>query len=440
MGRQTLYLAAVSANWRSLAASDTGRAAGMALAVVVSNVVGLVFTIAFARILGASDYGSLAVLISAWIILMVPGSALQVAVAREVSRAEASGRSDAGAGVMRWLERLALATVVVALLAIPLRGIIAAVLNVDEDWAAAAVPLSCMLWMLLSVERGALQGFGEYRVVALSVIGEAGARLVFALALVGVGLDVTGAFLGTPASLVAVGLALAVPLRRRLPLHLPGVVRMGRLRDLLAGAWAPAVGLTLLFAFQELHVIVVKHEASSDAAGAYAVSAVAAKAIIWVAVGLGLYLVPEAARRTETGVDARPILRRVLALIVAFSIPPLLIFAVAGEPLLSAAFGDDLAGASDGLPWLGLAMALLACTYLSVQYMLALGRTAFIWILAVGVVAEVVVVATIGDDLTRVARAMCGLQALFAALIVAMAFRTRARAREASPAREAAPA
>ncbi len=298
----------MSANWRSLAASDTGRAAGMALAVVASNVIGLAFTIAFARMLGASGYGSLAVLVSAWIILMVPGSALQVAVARKVSRAEASGSGDAGAGVMRWLERLALATVVVAVLAIPLRGVIAAILNVDEDWAAAAVPLSGMLWALLSVERGALQGFGSYRVVALSVIGEAGARLVFALAFVGAGLDVTGAFLGTPASLLATGLALAVPLRRRLPLHLPEVVRLGRLRDLIAGAWAPAVGLTLLFALQELHVIVVKHEASGDAAGAYAVAAVAGKAIIWVAVGLGLYLVPEAARRTETGVDARPIL------------------------------------------------------------------------------------------------------------------------------------
>ncbi len=65
------------------------------------------------------------------------------------------------------------------------------------------------------------------------------------------------------------------------------------------------LALTLLFALQELHVIVVKHEASGDAAGSYAVAAVAAKAIIWVAVGLGLYLLPEAARRAATGVDAR---------------------------------------------------------------------------------------------------------------------------------------
>jgi O-antigen/teichoic acid export membrane protein len=399
----------------------------MAMAVVASNTIGLVFTIVFARILGASDYGSLAVLVSAWIILMVPGSALQVAVARDVSRMAASGSGDAGGGVRRWLERLAVAAVLVAVLAIPLRELIAGILNVDEDWAAAAVPVSGMLWALLSVERGALQGFGSYRIVALSVIGEAASRLLFALTLVGVGLDVTGAFLGTALSLAAVGLALAVPLRRRLPrADRPGAP-VSRLRDLLIQARVPVAGLTLLFALQELHVIVVKHEASSDLAGSYAVAAVAAKSIIWVAVGLGLYLVPEAARRSESGADARPILVRMLGLIAVFSLPALLIFGLAAEPLLSIAFGDDLTDGADALPWLGLAMALLAGTYLSVQYMLALHRAVFIWVLAVAAGLEVALVAHFGADLRNVALALCGLQLACAAMIVGIALRSRVR-------------
>jgi O-antigen/teichoic acid export membrane protein len=419
----------VSANWRSLAGSDTGRAAGMAVAVVLSNTVGLAFTIVFARILGASGYGSLAVLVSAWIILMVPGSALQVAVAREVSRAAAGASGDAGASVTRWLERLALATVVVAALAVPLRELLATIVNVEEDWAAAAVPVSGMLWAFLSVERGALQGFGSYRVVALSVIGEATTRLLFALALVGVGLDVTGAFLGTALSLAAMAMALGVPLRRRLPPAGHPAAGVSRLRDLLVEARVPVAALTLLFAIQELHVIVVKHQASADAAGGYAVAAVAAKSIIWVAVGLGLYLVPEAARRSETA-DTRPILLRTLGLMVGFSAPALLIFGLAAEPLLSAAFGDDLTQGATALPWLGLAMAFLACTYLSVQYLLALGRAAFIWVLAVAAALEVALVARIGADLHEVALALCGLQLACTATIVTVAYRARVRAVE----------
>ena len=46
-------------------------------------------------------------------------------------------------------------------------------INVDELWAAAAVPVSAMMWVMLSVERGALQGFQRYQAVALSIVGEA---------------------------------------------------------------------------------------------------------------------------------------------------------------------------------------------------------------------------------------------------------------------------
>jgi glycosyltransferase involved in cell wall biosynthesis/O-antigen/teichoic acid export membrane protein len=403
---------------RGLARTDTGRAAGLALSVIAGNVIALAFTIVFARLLGATDYGSLAALLSAFIILMVPGSALQIAVARDVSTSVAAGDPRAGAGVRRWLPHLLLATVVVALLAIPLRHVLAAVLNVEEDWAAAAVPLTAMLWMVVSVERGALQGLQRYKLVAWSIIGEAGARLGFALLLVGIGLDVTGAFLGSVLSLGAMGLVLAGPLLRQVP-HGEGTP----LRDLLAGAWAPVIGLMLLFALQELHVIVVKHEASGDAAGSYAVAAVAAKAIIWVAVGLGMYLLPEAARRVRGGEDARPILLRTLALIATVAVPMVVVYAVAAEPLLGAVFGSDLTQASGALPWLGLAMALLACAYLSVQYLLAIGRISFIGVLGIAAAAEVLLLIAIGANLTQIALVLFGLQLVCAASMLALSLR-----------------
>jgi O-antigen/teichoic acid export membrane protein len=402
-----------------LARTDTGRAAGLGASVIAANVIALVFTVVFARLLGASDYGSLAALMSAFIILMVPGSALQIAVAREVSASLASGDRNAGAGVRRWIDRLLLATVAVAVVAIPLRGVLAAILNVDQEWAAAAVPLTAMLWIVLSVERGALQGFQRYKLVAWSIIGEAGSRLAFALLLLAAGLDVTGAFLGTALSFVAIGLVLARPLAPHLS-NLEGT----SLRNLMAGASAPVLALTLLFALQEVHVIVVKHEFDGDTAGAYAVAAVAAKAIVWVAVGLGMYLLPETARRSRSGEDARPILLRTLALIVAAGAPMVLIYAAAGEPLLRAVFGDDLTEASDALPWLGLAMALLACAYLAVQYLLALHRRRFVFVLAVAAVAEVVLLLAVGANLTRIAVALAVVQLGCASCLLVQALRT----------------
>jgi O-antigen/teichoic acid export membrane protein len=410
---------------------ETGRAAELGVAMIVVNLVALGFTIVFARILGDSGYGDLAVLLSSFIIRMVPGSALQVAAAREVSHDIAEGNPNAGAGVYRWLVRLVVGTVAVAVVAIPLRSLIAAVINIDQDWAAAAIPVTAMIWMIVSVLRGVLQGFQQYRTVALSLVGEASSRIAFALLLVGIGLDVTGAFLASAAALIAVGLVLLVPLRRQLAGVNPELAEDLRLRELLAGAWIPVISLTLLLGLQELHIIIVKHEASEDAASSYAVAAVAAKAIMWIAIGLGLYLLPEAARRAKTGEDARPILVRTLGLIAAMAVPMVLIYAVGGEPLLRAVFGEDLTDASDALPFLGLAMSLLACSYLSVQYLLAMGRASFLFVLGAGVIAEVAVLLSIGDDLTAIAIALFCIQAVCASVILTMAMRQKAAAGQA---------
>ena len=114
-----------------------------------------------------------------------------------------------------------------------------------------------------------------------------------------------------------------------------------------------------------------------------------------------------------------------------------LIYAVAGKPLLEAVFGDDLTLASDALPWLGLAMVMLACAYLSAQYLLALHRYRFIWVLAVGVVVEVVALVAIGAELTQVAIALLAVLAACAAALLftgAGAPGRRGRRRVASPA------
>src|SRR3954452_2169626 len=180
----------------------------MAAATIASNAIALLFTVLFARILGANDYGSLAALISTFVILAVPGSALQVAVARET----ALGRLGLGprlAGTLAgWRRRLWVGGLALTAAAFLLRGPIANAISVPEAWAAAATAPTAFLWVLLSVERGALQGEHAYRPVAWSVVCEAFGRLVFGLVLAAPGLGVTGASLGTPTSMLGVARAL----------------------------------------------------------------------------------------------------------------------------------------------------------------------------------------------------------------------------------------
>src|SRR5215208_831554 len=202
---------------RELARSDAGKAAGMAVAQLVANAVALAFVVIFARILGDDGYGALGSLLSLFLILYVPGQALQVAVAREVSARVAKGDPDPGAGVRRWLERLLVVTVVVTVGAVFARDALAAMIAVDDfPWAAAAAPVGACIWMILSVERGAMQAFARYDAVGWSLIGQEALRLIGAIVLVAVGLDVTGAFLGSMVGFMFVAVALALPLHREL--------------------------------------------------------------------------------------------------------------------------------------------------------------------------------------------------------------------------------
>jgi O-antigen/teichoic acid export membrane protein len=288
------------------------------------------------------------------------------------------------------------------------------------------VPAGC-LWLILSVQRGALQGLQRYKLVGFSLIGEAMMRLIAGLVLVGLGLSVTGAFLGTAVSIGCVALALTVPLLRAAGPH--SEHRESPLRALVARAWAPIAALALIAVLQNIDVIVVKHVADKDDAGAYAAAAVIAKGVIWVAVGLGLYLLPEAARRTRMGVDARPVLVRTLALVGIVALPALLLYIVAAEPVLTAVFGATYAGGAGALPVLAVAMTLLACAYLSVQYLLALERANFLWALGIAAVAEPLLLQAIGAKLTAVAVGLLVVQSCLAAVVLSLGFRSTAGAR-----------
>jgi O-antigen/teichoic acid export membrane protein len=110
-----------------------------------------------------------------------------------------------------------------------------------------------------------------------------------------------------------------------------------------------------------------------------------------------------------------------------------LLYAVAAKPLLTAVFGSEFTDAAGALPWLGLAMALLACAYLSVQYLLALGHSRFLWVLAVAALLEPLLVVGIGAHLTQVALALLAIQATLAACVIVVSMRSREAIGEPPP-------
>jgi O-antigen/teichoic acid export membrane protein len=422
-----LKLPAERRSVRTLAGSETAKAAGLAVATMAANVVSLLFTIVFARLLGTAGYGSLAALVSTFLILSVPGLALQVAAARETAVGRLGRGGRLAATHRRWMIELGAALVAFAALGVALRGELAGVIGVEEEWAAAATLATGCAWLGLSIERGILQGLHAYRAAGLSVIAEALGRLALGLLLVGAGGGVTGAYLASPLSMIAVALILLAVLRRRL--GAPAAEASPRpLRWLVAGAWAPVVGLTLIAVLQNIDVIIVKHRVGGTGAGAYAAAAVAAKVVIWVGIGLAYYLVPEAARRAQEGGNPRSPLARALAIIGLIAAPMLVVYAIAPGFVLRIGFGVHVPAANRALVLLAGAMTLLAAASLAVQYMLAIRRHAFMYGLAVVAAVEPVLLSTGRSGLVWFAGAVLALQAVAAALMLALSWRRAGRA------------
>jgi O-antigen/teichoic acid export membrane protein len=176
---------------------------------------------------------------------------------------------------------------------------------------------------------------------------------------------------------------------------------------------------------QNIDVIAAKHQFSDDVASSYGATVVAAKVLVWVAMGAGFYLVPETSRRHAEGEDTRPVLARAIAIVLVCAVPVLAIFALVPRLLLRLAFGADRLLAADSLLVLGVAFTLLSLTYLGVQYLLALRRVLFLIPLGLVAAIEPVLLLTAAPgDPPGFAGVLLGIQAVAAALALLLAFAT----------------
>jgi O-antigen/teichoic acid export membrane protein len=405
--------------------SDTAKAAGLAAAMIANNVLALGSTIVFARLL--TDYGSLGALISYLLILTVAGQAMQVATAREGVLGHLGLGHGLTATLRNWTRTLLLLTAGLTVASVLLRNPIASAVGVHKfPWAAAlGIPAGCV-YLQVSLLRGALQGVGDYKSVGISLIGEQAVRLVLGAAFA-IPFGVSGAYLGSILSYIAMCFYCAVKLREYAASYAgadsphPQVSLWAHVHRALA----PIAGLAVIAVLQNIDIIAAKHRFPTATASSYAAVAVAAKVLIWVAIGAGFYLVPEVSRRRAEGGDTRPVLLRTLGIVLVCAIPCLLIYAFAAHPLISAVFGKGKATASNSLLPLGAAFTVLACTYLAIQYLLALKRTWFLIAIGAVAVAEPVLLLQASRQPAGFATVVLAIQALGALLAFAFALALR---------------
>ena len=353
----------------------------------------------------------------------MPGSALIVAVVRRVVAWEKEGRSRRVDDWAAALHRRGLAALgAFALVAIAVRWALADFLSLPGPEGVTEILVAGGAWALLSLDRGLLQGRHQYGPLAANLVIEAGCRSVLAVGLSVAGLDLQGVALGVLLGIVVADLHARGFLRRAAALvePPPEVVdaHEGR-RDLTRDLTTALAALALLALLQSLDVIILGREAPSRS-GDYAAISVASKALVFVAIVLGGFLLPEAAARFHRGERAT---RQLAAAVGILAVPAAVLVALAlvvPELLLRLVFGEDLDDAASAFATLALAMTALAVNVLLTNYLLAIGRRRVVVVLGVAAVAAAVTMTIADGDPVDTARANLACEVALVAAVALM--------------------
>ena len=407
------------------------QAGPVAVAGMVVNGVAALLVVAVARLVSSRSYGEIAQLLGLFFILSMPGSAVLVGVVRRVTALETSGQA---ARVKRWMVRAyraVLAALVLEIVVVALtRGWIARELSLTNSRGVALILVAGGIWILLSVDRGLLQAHRRYRSLAGNLLVEGGARTALVLVFVFAHLGVEGYGLGLfCGELIAAVHAhwLNAGDRALRPSRFDAgraVVSDGLLarRRLVADLGAAFCGLALLGFLQNVDVILLGRLDHANV-GAYAAISVASKAMVFGALALGAYLLPEATIRWNEGGHA---VRQFGVTLIFLAVPALVLLAVsvvAPRRFLTIVFGARLSGGAPAFATLVAAMICLSVSVLITNYLFGTGSRWIVALLAAGSGAAAVLVARADGRIVATARADLIVQVvLVAGLAVAFVF------------------
>ncbi len=372
---------------------------------MTANVASYLLALLAARWLGPAGYGEFAALTAAQLVLAVPALALQTVVAREV----VLGRHPAALRALAW-RCTAIVVVLAALLVVP----ISAALGTSVAATAAALLTAPML-VLLAGEQGLLQGAGRFAALAV-VLAVAGlGKVAPAVAVLAVGggpgAALTASAVGT--GVVAVAARLFVG---RVPATDTARADVG----VAAVLRASQVQLALIV-LSSVDVLLSRVVLGDEAAGQYALGAVATKVAFWLPAAVGVVLYPRMANPAHSGQAVRS------ALGVLVGIGALAVGAAAvAAPLVPALLGESYAPVQ-GLLWAfalnGACLAVLQGALLSA---IASERTRLAAVAWIGLAAEVALILGAVSTIAQLIAVAASVAALTAAAAALLALRSPA--------------
>ena len=384
------------------------QAGPLAVGGLIANGLNVVATVVVARLLTTNQYGGIAQLLGLYFVLSMLGSALLVSVVRRITAMTTYGH---GVAAREWTSRLyrraAVGVTIWSVLSVAVEGPISHALRLPDDGGVACTMIAAGFWLLLSVDRAILQSHRRYASLGLSLIIEIGVRTVLVLTFAELGWGIWGYAAGLLIGEVAATAQARGAGRRAWDYGAQAALpadQSSPSRTLSTDLVAALVGFAFLGVLQNADIILVGRLHHSHA-GSYAAISVASKALVFGAILLGSYILPEASIRWHQGGHA---LRQLGVTLVFFLVPTaalLLVALAVPKQFITLFFGARLAGGAPAFATLVGAMACLGATVVLTNYLLGAARRWIVAVLGLGTVGLLVLIHAAHGAIMGTARA-----------------------------------
>jgi O-antigen/teichoic acid export membrane protein len=366
---------------------------------VAAGAFGYVFHFAVGRLLGPASYGIVASAVAALYLLTLPSLVIQTVSTRFTSVLAA--QHDLGPA-RRLLVRLNAATLIVGVpLALSLllgRSAVAHFLRIADQRVIVILALSAVVALVLSANRGALQGLRRFGALSTNLVTDMATRVLVGAGLVLAGLGTVGALLGV---LVGPGVAYVqsvLLLRELRRARGQGTVSLLAVARYAVPTAVAVIGVTYLF---NVDVLLAKHYLSSEAAGIYAAASVLARVVYFIGLTIAGVMFPEVATlHARNEAHFHVVDRSLLFLGAVGALLCAAYFAVPGWIVLP--YGQGFAPVGPYLGPFAVALTLLALANLLINYFLSLNSARFIPLLLGACLLETGLITAFHDDPGRI--------------------------------------
>lgn len=385
------------------------------IATAAGNACNFLYHLYMVRWLPTDHYAMLTALIGLMTILSVPATTIQTTTSHRVAQLQAHASwAQLRANLLRRFAAAGLVAVAGFVVIALAHRVIMSFLRFPEipgvilGWGGVVV-----LTFLIPVVWGGLQGLEAFFALGINLVVSALLKLGSGVLWVGLGGMIQGAVYGLlAAAVVTLGLAVAQLRRVLRERHAPHEMLESPWWE-RAGAWAVdgltecwvilrrpvgvsvyavvvAVSVMAYTSLTNMDVILAKHYFEPLQAGSYAVGAMVSRMVLFLPMAFSMVLFPKVSQATALGQDAKPLLRRVVAVTAALSGAAGLICMGFPAVIMRILAGRVFLDAIPVVQVLSVAMACMSVANVGLVYLLATQRlraTVPYWI---GAVAQVI--------------------------------------------------